>query len=130
MESAEARELGDERGDRVRAFHELREARRGTFHAGVHDRADDRLLAREVVIEVAGADLRFRANLRDRRPVEAVPRETALRCLEDLGALLLVLDRIDCAHGSPRTLNVGCSTPGSRTESLDPGRGPALLFSR
>jgi len=61
----------------------------------VDHRLDDRLLAREVVIEVARTDAGFGTDICRAGAAEAVPDEAADRRAEDFPALLLMLNGVD-----------------------------------
>jgi len=51
------------RANRIGAFHHVLESCADLCYSGLGHRANDGLLAREIVIEVAGTDLRFGADI-------------------------------------------------------------------
>ena len=65
------------------------------------DAGDERLLGREIAVEIAGAHPRFGADVLHRRAVEARAYETSLRCSQDFVPAIIAKLGVGAAHGDP-----------------------------
>src|SRR5688500_12251967 len=93
--------LAEKGAEHVCSFGKFGEARGGLVKAGLDHRADDRLLACEIVVEMTGTNLGLRADARDARALQSVAHETALCGAQNLPSLFLVPDRVELAHNCP-----------------------------